>query len=426
MQNIVPPFKRNKALGKRDVAELRTSSGFSLWDDYSAAELDGYSMLTRFFLTMTGFRPTRPDDGFQGIKDLVLAFFEESKKGDFNGITALIQQFEYEVLLTHFSNKVNFNVTYELPPARKMFYDLFLRLAKDGSVFDVEALCSYIRFLPYEFNLCIGYVESDLRLKGDAVILDGTTYKINTDDYDYYSSKEYIHPVGYFYHGLFVKPLLKAYLYLFAALGLLEITQAPPAKNKFTKGKPLAISPYDALVSVRVTELGRWCLGVSDVKPAPPQRKYEAIADNELFLVTVRGINLERTIFLDKIGTKLGDERWRISPASFLSGCKNAADLDDNIKRFHRLIDDKPAAHWEALFEKLQKRAGLFDKNDDSAIVYELPDDRELCEELLRDSAIRNIAYRAEGGRLIIAQKNKNKFAGFLAEHGILSCKTTQ
>ena len=133
----------------------------------------------------------------------------------------------------------------------------------------------------------------------------------------------------------------------------------------------------------------------------------------------MRGNSFERSIFLDSIGVKLGEDRWRISPRTFISDCGNAEQIEERIKKFKNLIDEKPAPHWELLFERAKKRAGYFDKKNVEASVFFLNEDRELIEELLNDSALSACAYRAEGGFLIVPEKLKRRFKDFLLEHGI-------
>jgi hypothetical protein len=126
-------------------------------------------------------------------------------------------------------------------------------------------------------------------------------------------------------------------------------------------------------------------------------------------------------VYLDRIGVKLGENRWRISPASFIAGCEDKRQIEDRVTRFKSLIDPAPAPHWEALFDKVLSRAGLFDDRRAEVVVYQLPDDRPLAEELLSDPALKPIALRAEGKLLVVPAKNYRKFLAFLTDHGISS-----
>jgi hypothetical protein len=220
-------------------------------------------------------------------------------------------------------------------------------------------------------------------------------------------------------HELLTKPVFKAYCFVSACLGLLEITlKEPPVRRTYRdKQTPLAI--YDSLESVRITEFGLWCLDLVKKQPPRPKREYQAIADKELFLVTVQGKSLERTVFLDKIGEKLGENRWRVSPGSFISGCVSTAQIVDRVDRFKRLIDAAPNPHWLGLFKQALDRAGVFGANRVDALVFTLPEDQALSRELLEDGDLRDIAMRAEGRLLVVPVKNQRKFYDLLARHGI-------
>jgi hypothetical protein len=126
-------------------------------------------------------------------------------------------------------------------------------------------------------------------------------------------------------------------------------------------------------------------------------------------------------VYLDRIGIKLGEDRWRVSPASFISGCESKKQIEDRIARFKKLIDPAPAPHWLELFDKTISRAGLFGRYRNDVLVYNLGANRKIAEELLRDSELKSIAFRAEGGMLIVPLRNQKKFLALLNEHGIAS-----
>jgi hypothetical protein len=183
--------------------------------------------------------------------------------------------------------------------------------------------------------------------------------------------------------------------------------------------KPRPLSSYDYLKAIRIPEMGRWCLGLTSHRPPRPSQEYNAIADRELFLVTVQGNSLERQVFLDKIGKRLGEDRWRISPASFIEGCANERHIAERIQRFKQLIDKNPAPHWEQFFKKLIDRVSLFSYPRADMLVYDLPQNQEVLEELLQNQELRQIARRVEGRMLVVSSKDQKKFFALLQEHGI-------
>jgi hypothetical protein len=400
-----------KGFGKKECVNLRKATGFAPFPAEMPAP-DSVDLVARFVLIMSSFKPKRPDDGQEGIRALVSAFFSETTQYPSLQTPPDRHYLEYSMLLEHFSTTYLSVNSKEMPSARAVFRDLLHKIAADGRCFDANKLAGFIKRSGKAFCINDFGRDRDLRLNAESITVNELTYSI--------SSHETAFSPQYTLHfPLLVRPLFKAYCYLFASLGLLEITQMQPALARAHRGSATPISPYDSLATIRVTAFGRWCLGLTEERPVKPAQQYEAIADKELFLVTVKGSSLERTLYLDHIGVKLGEDRWRVSPATFISGCVNQHQIEDRIKRFKALIDPKPAPHWTQLFEKLLSRAGLFDTPRDDVLVYNLPEDRESSEELLRDPALKHIAFRAEGRLLVVPTGKERAFFALLAEHGI-------
>jgi hypothetical protein len=292
-----------------------------------------------------------------------------------------------------------------------VFQKILLAVAENGNWFNADKLAMMIKLTGEPFFFTHANIESTLKLKADTIVLGDLHFE--KDPYDEFN------PVDYLRYELLVKPLFKAYCYLFAGLGILAIRTGEAPQPLAFRGKSCPVSPYDSLKEIKVTSFGQWCLGLTKEAPKAAPQQYEAIADKELFLVTVRGNSLERKVYLDRIGSKLGESRWRISAASFLSSCATRKDIENRIERFKSLIDPNPAPHWTEFFEKLKTRAGLFDHPKAGFLIFDLPADRALAEELLSDKALSSMVLRAEGRLLIVPAKNKKKFTALLAEHGI-------
>jgi len=407
--------KAVKGLKKKQTTELRASSGFLDFDMDNAYCPDSMTLALRFMLCMKNFRPVRPKDAYDDIRDMITGFFYKESLYEKSWNPPDRNYLESTVCIDHLSRVSGFYLENyeELPPSRKVFREILLEVAKDGRRFDADKLAEHIRITAKRFAFCSSGIESALRIRGSSLDLDGIIY--SCDDYEDFRA------IGILRHHLLFKPLLKAYCYIFAALGLLEITQQIPplVLTKATKQSP--ISPYDSLKTIRITKLGLWCLGLTSEKPPKPVHEYQAIADKELLLVTVQGDSLERTVYLDRIGVKLGEDRWRISPASFISGCESKKQIEDRIARFKELIDPAPTPHWLELFDRTLIRAGMFGRYRNDVLVYNLPEDRKVSEELLRDTQLKSIAFRAEGGMLIVPSRNQKRFLALLSEHGIAS-----
>ena len=403
-----------KGFNKKRITELRASSGFMDFNMDPAYCPDSADLAIRFMLCMKDNKPVRPKDAYEDIRKMVTGFFGEDslykKSWDYPDRNFL----EANVCIDHLSKKQGgyFGYNDSLPSSRKTFHKILLKIAEDGRRFDVDKLAEHIKITAQKFAFSGRDYERYFKINASCLELDGITYSAA----NYYDE---LVASGILRYYLLVKPVFKAYCYIFAALGLLEITQqVPPLALKKSK-KQLPLSPYDSLHTIRITQLGLWCLGLSSEKPAKLLHEYQAIADKELLLVTVQGKSLERTIYLDKIGVKLGEDRWRVSPASFISGCESKKQIEIRIDRFKALIDPDPAPHWLELFNNAISRAGLFDFYRNDMLVYNLPQDRKITEELLRDAELKNIAFRAEGAMLVVPAKNQKKLFALLNEHGI-------
>jgi hypothetical protein len=441
------PFRCIRGFKKKEADELRASSAFKAFavpeilpEEVKAQRIkgrpsagaragdlipDSADLTARFILAMKNFSPVRPEDGQNEVKKLVSAFFSE--KSQYKGYVNPPDRhsLEFNVLFDHVSKNSDLSLRYEgeLPRSRRVFRNIITFCAKDGGTFDADKVARYIFRNAQDFTFYFSDTDRYLKYRARTLTLDGMTFSTYNDEF-------YIH--GFLKYHLLVIPLFKAYCYLFAALGLLEITQTSPALARQTQNeKNHPLSPYDSLKTFRITEFGKWCLGLTEKRPERPKAEYQAIADKELFLVTVQGNSLERTVYLDKIGRRLGGQaergssaesgagRWRVSPDSFIAGCTDTKQIEDRISRFKALIDPSPAPHWLALFEKVVNRAGLFDKPLDDMLIYSLAPYRDIAEELLHDAELRSLVHRAEGGLLLVPEKNRKKFFALLNAHGI-------
>jgi hypothetical protein len=405
-----------RPFNKKQLNALRGRCGFKQFPPVYEKTPDPLDLAARFILCMTGLKPQRPEDGQDGLKKLVEEFFvlNKDKKDLDDNDSYKWNYFEIHVLTAHLRKKsLSWGHYRGPPPSRQIFLKILTMIAKDGRWFSPLSLARYVLINERLFNFILPQLEDRLSIRALSVVIDGVTFK-----YDY--GETGFSPLAAFRFDLLLRPLFNAYCYLFAALGLLEITQKKaPEPVTATGGKTKPISPYDALEAVRITDLGRWCLGLSEEQPGRLQEQYEAIADNELLLVTVRGFSFERTLYLDSIGEKLGEDRWRISPRSFISGCTGKPEIEERINKFRRLIDKNPAPHWEALFSNVLERSG-FQNRIVPAAAYYMGGSRDLFEELLNDPALSSCAMRAEGGMLLVPDKLKKKFIDLLSDHGVV------
>jgi len=408
-----------RGLNKAAIKELRKSSAFPSFPVGAEAGTDSIDLITRFLMidpkqsAASGKKDVR-----DFIKEVVTTFFVTPPSGQIVSHYLLIDSsFEYSVLLPHVSKgrgpRLRRSFFDYFPPARSIFYQMVNLMAELGGWYDVNEAAESIRMQALPFTICrYDYGTSELIVKGEELVLPEGTIEVDVWE------KGFV-PDIYLSHVLITRPLFKGYCYLMASLGLLEIEEEEPEKLLVKNGRHLPISPFEGLSWVRVTPFGAWCLGTSQEKPELRQVHYEAIADRELPLVTYRGQSLECKVFLEQIGTPIGEDRFRISEASFIRDCRNGAEIEHRIDEFKRLIAREPAGHWEELFSRVRERARLFE-HEEPCVMIRLPEDRELRRLFLEEKKLSSLVVRAEGGRIVVPQRNYKKLRKALEEFGVL------
>ena len=409
-----------RGLKKGTIRRLRARSAFPSFPVGSKIGADSIDLITRFLMIDPQQSSTcGTKDVRDFIKEVVTTFFVVPPSGQIITHYALIDSsFEYSVLLPHVSKgrgpRLRSSFFDHFPPARSIFYQMVKIMAESGGWYDVNAAVESVRVQALPFTIFrYDYGTSELIVKGEKLILpeEGT---IEVDAWE----KGFV-PDIYLSHALITRPLLKGYCYLMASLGLLEIEEEEPEKLLVKNEKRLPISPFEGLSWVRITSFGAWCFGTSQDKPELRRVQYEAIADRELPLVTYRGQSLECKVFLERIGTPIGEDRFRISEASFIRNCRNIAEIEYQIGEFKRLIAREPAGHWEELFSRIRERALLFE-DQEPCVMIRLPEDRELRRLFLEEKKLSSLVVRAEGGRIVVPQRNYKKLRKALEEFGVL------
>jgi hypothetical protein len=204
-------------------------------------------------------------------------------------------------------------------------------------------------------------------------------------------------------------PLFKGYLYLFALLGLVEITEKEPPKPLWYKDKAKIISNYDGLDMIRFTKLGAYCLDLVNTYETVSQNSYEAIADKDLLLVTFRGKSLEHKLFLKQVGIPLGPDRFHLDETSFIQGCSSYREVEARIDRFKDLIEAEPSPRWKEFFKRLKARSELL-KKPEIAMLFDLNEADPEVLALLKNEKVRPLYKLVEGNKIIVLLKDQKKF----------------
>ena len=400
-----------KGLLKGNIKSLRASCALEPFSVGSSYGLDPIELFVQVLTHLESKTLKRPDDGEAFVKTLVQRFFYDPKQTskDINGM-----ELEYFCLLHQFS-RTGYGYSVEIRnQTRNALKELLHQMYVEGNWFSVENLFESFILHGNDFVFWNTEVlDRILYMRGDVIETEFGPYIPGYYDKGFRSR-------GVLRRMLFEKPLFKAYCYLFAVLGLVEIGENPVSLVLRKKEKMHPLTPYEGICSMKVTAFGAWCLDFTDERPEAKQQNFETIADSKLLLVTFKGLSLERKIFLEQIGDSMGTERYKISEVSFIRGCSNPSEIQSRIERFKKLIEPNPSERWLSFFTMIEQRATLF-AHGEAVYLYTFPDDAAIRKMFAIDPAFRKIIIRAEGNRIVIKKKDQALFKKLLAEHGYLN-----
>ena len=190
-------------------------------------------------------------------------------------------------------------------------------------------------------------------------------------------------------------------------------------KNKSIRVSIADRHSFPALEAVRITPFGAWCVGFASKRPERPVKQTLVLADTELPILTIQGEALEKRLFLDQIGVRLGPERYRVTEASFIADCDSTEQIEKRIERFHLLVDDDPSKLWESLFETVRIKSTIFTRGE-QAIVFDLPEDERIRSLFYSNPTFRSLAIKAEGGKVVCRAKDFRRLSKALMAEGFL------
>ncbi|MDR2101203.1 MAG: hypothetical protein LBP43_01370, partial [Treponema sp.] len=146
--------KAVRGFKKRDIRELRDSSGFPPFPAEHAP--DSADLTARFVLCLKNFKPLRPADGQDGVRDLTADFFSETSRYATRWNAPDRNFLEFNLFLDHLSRNPGYylDASEKMPPSRRVFQEILLEIARDGGVFDADKLAGYILGRGKPFFFC--------------------------------------------------------------------------------------------------------------------------------------------------------------------------------------------------------------------------------------------------------------------------------
>ncbi len=210
-------------------------------------------------------------------------------------------------------------------------------------------------------------------------------------------------------------PFIKAYLFLMAAFGVVEIAyEEKPGEFE---------SCYlDTLRFVRLTDLGKYVFGIT------PRYEHNTAQEKQFFEVDESNLIVKSLedknpflLLLENMANPISKKMYKVTYESFLDNCTTLSDIINKEQMFRDCICKEPPAVWENFFQEVKKRCQPLGTSKKKYTVMEIPsDNKELQRTIVSDPTIRKYTVKAEGYMLLVETAYKGKVADALKKYGYL------
>lgn len=208
-------------------------------------------------------------------------------------------------------------------------------------------------------------------------------------------------------------PYIKAFLFMLAGFGFVEVAhEGKPKEN--------ARSYFEGLRYVRLTNLGKYALGLTDKYVAKEKEEVKCfeLDDSNLIAKSVVSPNPYESV-LAGMAEHISKKMYKVTYESFLTGCHSLGDIVSRIGLFHDYVCKNPPAVWETFFRQVKERWQPLLAPKKQYMLYQIPhDNKELQRIILSDPVIRNCCVKAEGYLLLVDTDLLKVFKETLLKYG--------
>jgi hypothetical protein len=220
------------------------------------------------------------------------------------------------------------------------------------------------------------------------------------------------------YHRYITKPFIKSILFLLGSLGIFKLYYDIPVGNNGLYLKNNYLSKYDGLKYVELTKLGEYILGkTDDYSFQVEEENIEIIYDEDLLHITIMGSAPIMSMFLEKLSTKIGENKYKMDKGRFLKGIETIKDLDERIKEFRSKFYKDLPDKWDIFFDELRSNINFLTPQSEIK-VFKVKQDKEFFKILGTDKKLKEYILKAEGFYILIKNENISKVKSILSKYG--------
>ena len=219
------------------------------------------------------------------------------------------------------------------------------------------------------------------------------------------------------YKAYVIEPFIKSILFILSALGVLEIYYDLPSENNALYLKHGYLSKFDGLKAVKFTNLGKYIFDRQEKYDFKEEEEGEAILEDDRLIVTILGESPVKVLFLESIGIRIADNKFKITQESFLKKVSSKTSLFEKIDEFKKKIQPEFNDLWKKFFEELLKKMESVQLVPEYRVL-KLEQDKNLINIITKDRRLSNIILKAENFHILIKEQDVEKLANVLKENG--------
>lgn len=219
------------------------------------------------------------------------------------------------------------------------------------------------------------------------------------------------------YKAYIIEPFIKSILFILSALGVLEIYYDLPSENNALYLKHGYLSKFDGLKAVKFTNLGKYIFDRQEKYDFKEEEEGEAILEDDRLIVTILGESPVKVLFLESIGIRIADNKFKITQESFLKKVSSKTSLFEKIDEFKKKIQPEFNDLWKKFFEELLKKMESVQLVPEYRVL-KLEQDKNLINIITKDRRLSNIILKAENFHILIKEQDVEKLANVLKENG--------
>lgn len=223
---------------------------------------------------------------------------------------------------------------------------------------------------------------------------------------------------------LLERPFFYANLFAMAAMGWVELAfhTAPPKSTWAVENGLLTdyISYFEILSAIRITPLGAYAMGRSDVYEMKDEVEENVqLYENSLYIF-YDGKNSALRSVIEQTARLVGKDLYKVDYESVLGDCSNYKQVQSKINVFQKLLSTNPPQIWKDFFSQLNQKSYELTAENNKYLIFSLPQNAELINTIAREPNLKKFILKAEGYMILIRKKDIGAVKKQLKSYGFL------